>query len=79
MTSNCNTHTHAPPPTHTQTSARASMRAHEDKRAAKITEKRPPDADEEQQQKGPNYTVKHITHVHVHKSAAEINELTVPR
>ena len=54
--------------THTRT------RGHTHIRAAKITEKRPPETDDEQLQKGHNYTV-----IHVHRVAAKINEITVPR
>ena len=55
-----------------RTHKRAHSQSH--KRAAKITEKRPPDADDKHQQKEHNYTV-----IHIHKSAAEIIEIAVPR
>ena len=43
--------------------------------AAKIAGKRPSDADEAQQQKRHNFT---LIHIHIHKSAAKINEVAVP-
>ena len=58
------------------TNTHTCTRAYTHKRAAKITEKRQSNADDEQQQKGLNYTV---IQVHKYKSAAEISEIAVPR
>ena len=74
MTSNCRTHTYSL--THTRAHTRARAGTHIHKRAAEITEKRPLNADEEQQQKGHSYTVIHIS---IHKSVAKINKIAVPR
>ena len=65
MMSDSKTHTYAR--THTQTHAHAYI-------GHTYTNVRPPDA--AQQQKGQNYSFKHMR---MHKSAAEINVVAVPR
>ena len=84
----CVTHTHAhkhaytQPKKHTQLYLRAHThlhthkRAYKHKHAAKIMEKRPPTADDEQQRKGHNHTV---IHLNIHKSAREIIKMAVSR
>ena len=70
MTTDCKTHSYAC--THTLVHAWTHSRVH--KRAAEITEKWSPNADDEKQQKEHNCTVTHI-----HKSAAEIYLIAIPR
>lgn len=72
MTSDCKTHTY----TCTRTLTRTYTRACTFERAAEITEKWLPDANDEQQQKEYIYTVIHIG---IHKSAAEINLIAMPK
>ena len=74
MTSDCKTQNY----THTHIHKRGCThsRAFTRKPAAEIAKKRPPDANDTQQQKGHTFTAKHI---HIHKSVAEINVVAVPR
>ena len=69
-------HTHAYRHARLHTHRNTHTQEHTHKRAAAITEKRQPDADDEQQQKGHSYTV---IQVHIHTSAAKITDIAVPR
>ena len=72
--SDCKTQNYAL--THTHARARTHPRVNTCKCFAEIAEKRPPDADDAQQQKEHNFTA---IYMHIHKSAAEINVVAVPR